>query len=550
MRERRRREGRRIRNRRRQVPPSSCRYRKGGGGEEEPAIEREIMSDKMNRAISDAILRMSERLGGNPAIEPEGAEGPIPDGRKPVEELHTETLGGSTTDRRRGHRLPSRLKLDIHWPKIEEEDARKGFYTIDVSATGLLFSSPIPFPLQQVLELLVYFPKHPKPSLVRTRVVRVTEAPGEDRFRIGVTFTEQIKGTKLAAAFAQYYDFSRFLKSAVEMGASDVHLTRGHPVLARCRGEIVPMKTARFDEEDIEHFIVGLLNEKERRLFDTEQVLDFSFEVAGLGRFRANVHRQRGRVEAVFRVLPREVPTLEALHLPKTMARLAMLQGGLVLVCGPVRSGKSTTLAALIEEINRTRRAILLSVEDPLEQVIPSRQSVIKQMEVGTDVASFAEAARNALRQDPDVLVVGDIPDPETMLSLLRAARSRITVFAGVTAESIPAAFDTLLTRFPPALEGEGYNLLLRSLRAVVCQQLIPRRDGKGVVPAVEFLLNTPPVATCLRARKWDQLTYQLQNSAEMLDLDTSVRELWLANLIDWEIASSMVSNPTILKQR
>ncbi len=319
------------------------------------------------------------------------------------------------------------------------------------------------------------------------------------------------------------------LRFAVRIGASDLHLTASMPPTLRLHGALRPMEeVGAIDNETLRDLVYGILTQSQREQFEAEHELDTSHEIAGVGRFRVNVCLQRGTVAVALRPIPSEVPELTTLGLPDAVATFAHLRRGLVLVTGPTGSGKSTTLAALVDVINRTRPVHIVTVEDPIEFIHNHKRSIVTQREVGEDTASFAEALRRALRQDPDVILVGEMRDLETIATALTAAETGHVVFATLHTQDAPSTIDRVIDVFP-ANQQEQIRIQLSScLAGVVTQQLVPTEDGKGRRVAAEVLVCTPAVQNLIRGSKTHQIYSLMQTGAQhgMQTMDQSLATL------------------------
>jgi len=289
------------------------------------------------------------------------------------------------------------------------------------------------------------------------------------------------------------------LKIAVETGASDLHLKVGSYPMMRVRGSLAPaMEDKRLDHEDVVAMSAAIMSTAQRQKFKETQEVDLAYSVPGLGRFRVNIFQQRGTVGLVLRVIPMTIRTVEELGLPSVMRTIALEERGLVLVTGTTGSGKSTTLAALIDHINKERSAHVMTVEDPIEFLHRDQKSMINQREVAVDTRSFAQALRSALRQDPDVILVGEMRDFETIETGLTAAETGHLVFSTLHTLDATETINRIIAVFPPHQQKQIRLQLASVLRAVISQRLMPRADGRGRAPAVEVMISTPFIRDCI----------------------------------------------------
>jgi twitching motility protein PilT len=338
------------------------------------------------------------------------------------------------------------------------------------------------------------------------------------------------------------------LKIAVEAGASDLHLKVGSYPMMRVRGTLVPAsEDRRLDHEDIVAVASAVLPTGHREKFKEHHEVDLAYSVAGLGRFRCNAFQQRGTYGMVFRVIPMTVASIDELALPKILKTIAAEERGLVLVTGTTGSGKSTTLAGMIDEINRTRTAHVMTVEDPIEYLHRDNRSIINQREIGVDTSSFSHALRSALRQDPDVILVGEMRDHETIETALLAAETGHLVFSTLHTLDATETINRIIAVFPPHQQKQVRMQLASVLKAVVSQRLIPKVDGKGRAPAVEVLISTAFIRDCIMDKEKTHLIpgaiAQGTSQYGMQTFDQSIFSLFEGGLISYEEALRWASN-------
>jgi twitching motility protein PilT len=289
------------------------------------------------------------------------------------------------------------------------------------------------------------------------------------------------------------------LKIAVDHNASDLHLKVGSYPMMRVRGQLIPAsEDKRLDHEDVVAMSAAVMSTSQRQRFKDAQEVDLAYSVPGLGRFRCNVFQQRGTVGVVLRVIPMQIRTIDELDLPGALRKVALEERGLVLVTGTTGSGKSTTLAALVDHINRNRCTHVITVEDPIEFLHRDQLSIINQREVSVDTRSFAQALRSALRQDPDVILVGEMRDFETIETALLAAETGHLVFSTLHTLDAAETINRIIAVFPPHQQKQVRLQLASVLKAVISQRLIPKTDGKGRAPAVEVMITTPFIRDCI----------------------------------------------------
>jgi twitching motility protein PilT len=337
------------------------------------------------------------------------------------------------------------------------------------------------------------------------------------------------------------------LEQMVAHGASDLHITVGSPPAFRVRGHIVRAEGYEpLTSDDTRTLLYRVLSSEQQKVFELKRQLDFAYSMPGLARFRVNVYYQREAVSAAFRLIPQEIKSLEELSLPPILHSLASYPRGLVLVTGPTGSGKSTTLAAIIDEINRTRSEHILTVEDPIEFVHRHKKCIVNQREIGPDASSFAEALKAALRQDPDVILVGEMRDLETISTALTAAETGHLVFGTLHTQSAPSTIDRIIDVFAPEQQEQVRIMIANSLQAVVTQALLPTADGVGRVAALEILLPDDAVRNLIRQAKIEQVysVMQTKTSGGMQTMEQALGDLTLRGVINVDDALSRTSRP------
>jgi twitching motility protein PilT len=344
-------------------------------------------------------------------------------------------------------------------------------------------------------------------------------------------------------------ELNEILKIALKGGASDIHLKSGLPPIFRVDGALVPLKNAeRLLPEQLEGISRSIMNPVQKERFETNRECDLAYGIAGLGRFRVNVFQQRGTIGIVFRVIPFGVKTIEQLHLPKVVESIASEQRGLILVTGTTGSGKSTTLAAMIEHINSTRTCHIMTIEDPIEFLIRDRRSIVNQREIGVDTQSFANALRAALRQDPDTILVGEMRDFETIETALLAAETGHLVLSTLHTLDATETVNRIISVFPPYQQKQVRLQLTSILKAVISQRLVPRADGKGRVPALEVMVSTARVRELIadkdRTKELHDAISKGFTTYGMQTFDQSLMHLVKQNLVTYEEALKHVSNP------
>ena len=324
-----------------------------------------------------------------------------------------------------------------------------------------------------------------------------------------------------------------------QQGASDLHISSGAPPMLRLHGEMQRLNYPPLTSEQARGLLFEILSEKQRAEFEQTRDLDFAYQLADVARFRGNIFDSHRGVGGVFRIIPSRIQTADELNLPAGVRKLTQLKKGLVLVTGPTGSGKSTTLAAMIDLINKTRKDHILTLEDPLEFIHENQQSLVNQRQVGEHSQSFANALRAALREDPDVILVGEMRDLETISLAMTAAETGHLVFGTLHTNSAPKTIDRIIDAFPRDTQEQVRTMLGESLRGVICQQLLKTADGKGRVAALEILIGNPAVSNLIREGKTFQIPSIMQTARGegMQMMDQHILELLKARRIDAEEA-------------
>lgn len=346
-------------------------------------------------------------------------------------------------------------------------------------------------------------------------------------------------------------EIHELLLLCVEKGASDLHITENEPPILRIDGLLHRTGMAVLEKQDMKRMIYSVLTNPQKEIFERELELDFSLALPGLDRFRVNVHTQRGSVEAAFRRVPLTIPAIGDLGLPPIVTELARRPNGLVLVTGPTGMGKTTTLAAMINLINNERECLVISIEDPIEFIYTNKKSIIKQREVYADTRSFADALKHALRQDPNVIIVGEMRDLETITTTLTAAETGHLVLATLHTPDAPQTIERIIDVFPPYQQQQVKLQLGDCLQGVVSQLLLPHSSGKGRVLATEIMIGTPGVRNLIREQEIEQIPTLMQTGSQfgMKTMDKSLKELIQKGTITLDTALAKVKNPEEFKQ-
>jgi len=343
-------------------------------------------------------------------------------------------------------------------------------------------------------------------------------------------------------------DISELLIFVQKENASDLHLSAGESPMVRIHGEMKRIEMPPVSKENLHMMLYDILNDQQRKRFEEMHELDFSIDLKGIARFRVNAFRQARGEGVVFRVIPSKILTIEQLGLPKSLREVTKNERGLVLVTGPTGSGKSTTLAAMIDIINNSLKGHIITIEDPIEFVHECKKCLINQRELGSHTHSFANALRSALREDPDIILVGEMRDLETISLALTAAETGHLVFSTVHTSGASKTVDRIIDVFPAGQQDQVRAQFAESIQAIVSQVLLKRRDGRGLVPALEIMIGTPAVRNLIREGKVAQLPSAIQTGQKfgMMTLDQSLKELVSRGIVDKEQCLYFASSPNV----
>ena len=351
------------------------------------------------------------------------------------------------------------------------------------------------------------------------------------------------------ADYNQYLE--ELLSLAAQQNASDLHISPGHYPVLRIDGRLIVLSEHKIlDKETTAGLVFALLGEKRKDRFLTEKELDFSYDLAGKNRFRAAVYESRGGLAASLRLIPNEIRTVDELNLPPIVKIFSKLSQGFVLVVGPTGHGKSTTLVALLDLINRERAEKIVTIEDPVEYVFTPDKSIIDQREISQDTLSFHKALRSVFRQNANVVMIGEMRDYETMSAAVTAAETGHLVLASLHTNSAARTVERIIDSFPPNQQGQIRSQLANTLSGVISQRLIPRIRG-GLIPAVEVMIATPAIRTLIRDNRPRQMDLVIETSQDvgMVSLDRSLADLFRRKEISWERAEFYAANPAGLKE-
>ncbi len=346
-------------------------------------------------------------------------------------------------------------------------------------------------------------------------------------------------------------DVDVILKTALELGASDIHLITGHVPTARIHTVITPLDYPVITPEGSTRMLKQIAGEAQLKQFEKIKDVDFSYEIPGLGRFRVNAHRQRQTIGIALRAIKEKIPPFKTLNLPEVVSRLTYLPRGLILVTGDTGSGKSTTLAAMIQSMNERYHKHIITLEDPIEYAFVSAKSVIEQRELGEDTPTFASGLRHVLRQDPDIILVGEMRDLETTAAAITAAETGHLVLSTLHTVNASQTIERIIDMYPADQQNQIRSMLANTLQAVVSQTLFKRTDQKGMVPAVEIMLCTPAVRNLVRENRAFEIPNVIETNRAMgmNSLDNAIAELYFNGLISREDAVAQAAFPDKLEK-
>ncbi len=343
-------------------------------------------------------------------------------------------------------------------------------------------------------------------------------------------------------------DISELLIFAVKQNASDVHLSAGEPVMLRIHGELRKLEMNALPQDEVHRMIYDILNDQQRKMFEEHKELDFSLALGEYGRFRVNCFYQSRGQAAVFRAIPNKIYSFEELGLPKICMQISKYRKGLVLVTGPTGCGKSTTLAAMIDYINTERKEHIVTIEDPIEFVHTAKNCLVNQRELGVHTHSYTNALRAVLREDPDVILVGEMRDLETIQLALTAAETGHLVFATLHTTNAAKTVDRIIDVFPAAQQEQIRTMFSETIQAIIAQRLFRRRDGAGRVPALEILIGIPAVRNLIRENKVSQIPSAMQTGQKfgMQTMDAAIHELINRRAIDPQDAEGLLEEQNL----
>ncbi len=432
-----------------------------------------------------------------------------------------------------------KIRIPVFCWKMEDEKQQGNgieLVTKDLSAEGIAFYSPHIYPINSILVVDIYLPNRKSPVSCRLKVVSLETVAYKDEYIVGASlFDLRPEDRMQLASSVEKMDLYLLLESMLAGEASDLHLTIGRPPMVRRSGRILPMAAEVIEEGQVEAMLYPLLTQEQIYYFEKNKELDFAFSPDLNSRFRVNMHRQKGYVEAVLRSIPTIIKTFDALGLPaEAMQKFCQVKSGLILIAGKTGDGKTTTMSSMVNFINQHQERVVITVEDPIEYIFKSEKSIVRQRELGTDTQSYAEALKRGLRQDPDVICVGEILNSDCLMAAMRAAETGHVVITTVHAPDTVSAIERAVNLFQPEHALAVRQQLSSCLVGILAQKLLPTPKGSRVL-ATELLMNNSAMKNLIREGKYAQIGNILQTSRSlgMQTFQQSVKELYENGLID-----------------
>jgi twitching motility protein PilT len=415
----------------------------------------------------------------------------------------------------------------------------------DISRSGIYFEMDETPPLRIPIKVSFKLPKSDSTIKATVKVARIESTEYENIYGIGGIFESiEEKDRQEIEKFAEHFSLNRLLELTIGRGASDLHLLADHPPVLRIHGKIETESGLKFSSDEIEKLLYSIMSRSQIRKFEQEKELDFGIQYDSINRFRINVHQQKGFTEATLRLINTRVPSIEDLNLPEAVKDLSRLKDGLVLITGPTGSGKTTTIAAMVNLINKERQAVIITLERPIEYIYLDDKSIIKQREIGVDTSSFSVALKSSLRQDPNVIVIGELDDIETIRTAMVAAEAGYLVIASFHAPSTLQALDRLAGMFSAEHRKAILSQLANCTRGIISQLLLPRKNQEGRVLACEIVIVNDAIKRIMRNDEISQLPNIIQTGGSykmQLMADAIKKYLW-QDIIDEDTANFYTS--------
>jgi len=423
--------------------------------------------------------------------------------------------------------------------------------TTDVSSSGLGFEDSLALPIDTKIDCELVLPKLAEPLKIKGIIRRITKVESLNNYFYGMSF-DMISDNdrQVLMEYVQAVSINNILRTAVKSGASDVHLVSNQPPIMRKTGELINMSDVILCSDDLKEMVLSILTPRQRKEFEDTLELDFAYSITDGMRFRGNLHSEKGNFGVAFRYIPAEIRSLEMLGMPAVMMELARKKSGLVLVTGPTGSGKTTTLAAMIDLINREKNKMIVSIEDPIEYVYACKKSIIKQREVGIDTLSFTLALKHVLRQDPNVILVGEMRDLDSISMAITAAETGHLVLSTLHTSDTVEAINRIIDVYPKEQQLQVRTMLASCLEGILTQILLPDTTGEGRVVATEVLIATPAIKNLIRTGQLAQVYGYIESGStnNMHTLDDSILALLKNGKITKDVALSSMKNQMKIK--
>jgi twitching motility protein PilT len=448
------------------------------------------------------------------------------------------------TERRQYSRIPASLKVRYVFDGESLQESKEAV-SQNISQIGILIHTHNSLPVSTELNLEIIIPRYLKSIFTKGRVVHIEEIEENKRYEIGITFLNlSPEDARFINQFTQTMNLNKILSLAIQKNASDIHLTPGQPPILRIHGRLTHSEANPLTPKEVKNLIYGFLEEHQIERFEKELELDTSYSTDD-GRFRVNIHKEKNQLGAAFRYIPTEIRTIDELGLPEVLKDLARKKNGIVLITGPTGSGKSTTLAAMIDLINKERSAMIISLEDPIEYLHHSLKSTIKQREIGQDSLSFSNALKHTLRQDVDVILVGEMRDLDSISIALTAAETGHLVLTSLHTSDTVSAINRIIDVFPASQQQQIRLQVAEVLEGVTAQLLLPRKDKEGRIVATEVMICTTAVEHLIRKGQLEQVGTNIEIGAQygMHSMDQSLEQLYREGIISLETAQTYIKD-------
>lgn len=418
--------------------------------------------------------------------------------------------------------------------------------TTNISKKGFAFEDTCSIPIDTIIKLELVLPQLSRALMIKGVVKRVEKLDEVNFYSYGVAFLDlPLEDSLVLEQFVENINIDRILRAGVKSGASDIHLVADHPPIMRVNGELGKMDQAIISAAELKEMLFSIISDKQKEDFEKTLELDFSYVIAEGMRFRGNLHRDKGSVEATFRSIPADLKGLKELGLPPVVGELVKRKSGFILLTGPAGSGKTTTLAALVDIINKERNSMIISIEDPIEYVYKSNKSIIKQREVGVDTLSFAAGLKHILRQDPNVVLVGEMRDLDSISMAITAAETGHLILSTLHTSDTTEAINRIIDVYPEGSRAQVRAQLAACLEGIVAQRLLPSLKG-GRVLATEILIVNPAIRNLIRTGALSQIYGYIQTgvTSNMHTMDDSLENLVRTEYISKETAMGYMKEP------